>query len=90
MCRHPAITCQPCSPPTETAILDLERSWFKYAGRKDTEIRERFGLTPTRYYQQLSALLDRPEALAHDPLTVRRLLRLREARARQRSARRLG
>jgi hypothetical protein len=37
-----------------------------------------------------TALIDRPEALEADPLLVRRLRRLRAARQRQRSARRLG
>jgi hypothetical protein len=36
------------------------------------------------------AVIDRPEALAHDPLLVKRLRRLRAARQRARSARRLG
>jgi hypothetical protein len=43
-----------------------------------------------RYYQVLNALIDRPEALAADPLLVRRLRRLRASRQRQRQARRLG
>lgn len=64
----------------ERAVLELERSWFKFAGAKDAEIRERFGISPTRYYQVLNALLDRPEALAADPTTVRRLQRQRAAR----------
>jgi hypothetical protein len=38
----------------------------------------------------LNALLDRPEALAADPMLVKRLRRLRAARQRARSARRLG
>jgi len=67
-------------------ILTFERQWWKHAGAKDTAIRDLFGLTPTRYYQQLLQLLDRPEALAHDPVTVGRLRRLRDQRARGRSA----
>jgi hypothetical protein len=47
-------------------------------------------MSATRYYQVLNALIDRPEALAFDPLLVRRLRRLRAARQRARSARRLG
>lgn len=74
----------------EASMLELERSWWKFPGAKDTAIRERFGCSPTRYYQRLNALIDRPEALAHDPMLVRRLLRLRQERQRQRSARRLG
>ncbi len=71
-------------------ILDFERSWWKHAGVKEQAIRERFDMSATRYYQVLNALIDRPEALAADPLLVRRLRRLRSQRQRQRSARRLG
>lgn len=75
---------------TEKAMLDLERRWWKYQGAKESTIRERFSVSATRYYQQLNVLIDRPEALAHDPLLVRRLRRIREHRQHQRSARRLG
>jgi Protein of unknown function (DUF3263) len=71
-------------------ILDFERQWWKYAGAKETAVREKFDMSATRYYQVLNALIDRPEALEADPLLVRRLRRLRAARQRQRSARRLG
>ena len=66
--------------------LDFERQWWKYAGAKEAGIRDAFDESPTRYYQRLNALIDRPAALAHDPLGVRRLRRLRDARRRQRSA----
>lgn len=72
------------------AMLEFEQHWWKYAGAKEQAVRERFGVASTRYYQELNALIDRPEALAVDPLLVRRLRRLRAARQRQRSARRLG
>ncbi|MFT4083564.1 MAG: DUF3263 domain-containing protein [Nocardioides sp.] len=71
-------------------ILDFERNWWKYAGAKEAAVREKFDMSATRYYQVLNALIDRPEALEADPLLVRRLRRLRAARQRQRSARRLG
>ena len=71
-------------------ILEFERQWWKYAGAKETAIRESFDMSATRYYQVLNALIDRPEALAADPLLVRRLRRLRAERQRARSARRLG
>ena len=72
------------------AILDFERQWWKYAGAKEQAVREKFDMSSTRYYQVLNALIDRPEALAFDPLLVRRLRRLRAARQRARPARRLG
>src|SRR3954470_19783264 len=71
-------------------ILAFERQWWKYAGAKEQAIRELFDMSATRYYQVLNALLDRPEALAADPMLVKRMRRLRSARQRQRSARRLG
>ena len=71
-------------------ILGFERQWWKYAGAKEQAVREKFDMSSTRYYQVLNALIDRPAALAHDPLLVKRLRRLRSARQRARSARRLG
>jgi len=71
-------------------ILAFERQWWKYAGAKEAAVRDKFDMSSTRYYQVLNALIDRPEALEADPLLVRRLRRLRAARQRQRSARRLG
>lgn len=73
----------------ERAVLDLESTWFKYAGRKESVIRERFDMNTTRYYQVLRGLLQREEAMAYDPLLVRRLIRQQESRARARSAKRL-
>jgi hypothetical protein len=70
---------------TETAILEFERHWWKYAGAKETAIRETFGMSATVYYQRLNALIDKPAALAADPMLVRRLVRLRDQRRRVRS-----
>ena len=71
-------------------ILAFERQWWKYAGVKEQAIRELFDMSSTRYYQVLNGLIDTPEALAADPMLVKRLRRLRASRQRQRSARRLG
>jgi hypothetical protein len=71
-------------------ILAFERQWWKYAGAKEQAVRDLFEMSATRYYQVLNALLDRPEAMAADPMLVKRLRRLRAQRQRQRSARRLG
>ena len=75
---------------TEREILAFERQWWKYAGAKEQAIKDLFDLSATRYYQVLNALIDRPEALVHDPMLVKRLRRLRTTRQRTRSARRLG
>jgi hypothetical protein len=71
-------------------ILAFERQWWKFAGAKEQAIRDKFQMSATRYYQVLNALIDKPEALAHDPLLVKRLRRLRASRQRLRSAKRLG
>lgn len=73
----------------EQQILDFERQWWKYAGAKEQAVRDLFGFTATRYYQVLNALIDHPAALAHDPMLVKRLRRLRSSRQQARSARRL-
>ena len=74
----------------EREILAFESQWWKYAGAKEQAVRELFDMSATRYYQVLNALIDKPEALAQDPLLVKRLRRLRATRQRNRSARRLG
>ena len=74
----------------DAEILDFERQWWKLGGAKDQGIRDRFGFSPTRYYQVLNEIIDNPAALAEDPLLVRRLRRLRTSRQKTRSARRLG
>lgn len=67
-------------PARERSILALERRGFPGPGAKERAIREQLGLAPVRYYQLLNALLNDPRALAHDPVTVNRLRRVREAR----------
>jgi hypothetical protein len=74
----------------ELDMLAFERQWWRAAGAKETAIRDRFGLSPTRYYQVLNALVDRPAALVADPLLVRRLRRVRVARRRTRPSRGAG
>lgn len=71
-------------------ILDLEREWWKHGGSKERVVRERFDMSATRYYQILNRLIETSEALAYDPMLVKRLRRMRSARQRQRAARRLG
>lgn len=74
----------------QAALLDFEKQWWALPGSKETEIRERFDISPTRYYQLLNSLIDSDVALAHDPLLVKRLRRQRATRQKERTARRLG
>ena len=83
-------TIEPDLDERSRRILDFEREWWKYAGAKEQAVRERFDVSPTRYYQLLNRVIDDEAALSYDPMLVKRLRRLRAARQRQRAARRLG
>ena len=71
----------------ETRILDFENNWWRFAGAKESAIKELFDLSAPRYYQLLNDLIDRDDALMASPMLVKRLRRLREARMQARSAR---
>jgi hypothetical protein len=84
---HPA---QPTSDQLDELalrVLEFERAWASRIGPKDAAIRSEFSIPAARYYQMLYALIDSPAALRSDPLLVRRLQRLRDARSRARAAR---
>lgn len=74
----------------QAALLEFEKRWWSLPGSKESEIRARFQISPTRYYQLINALIDTDAALNHDPLLVKRLRRLRSTRQKERTARRLG
>ncbi|CAB4752679.1 unannotated protein [freshwater metagenome] len=69
----------------ESKILEFEGQWWKFAGAKESAIKELFDLTPPAYYQLLNNLIDRDDALLAAPMLVKRLRRLREARTNARS-----
>ena len=69
----------------EVRILDFERQWWRYAGAKETGIKEQFNISAREYYELLNNLIDREDALAAAPLLIKRLRRLREARITARS-----
>jgi hypothetical protein len=87
--RTPASPAADALTERDEAILAFERQWWRHAGAKEQAIRQDFGLSAARYYQLLGALIDSPAALAHDPMLVKRLQRLRDARAAARTARTL-
>jgi hypothetical protein len=70
--------------------LDLEATWWRHAGTKDTAIREVLGEEPSAYHRRLGRLIDDPEALLHAPVLIRRLRRQRAQRLGTRSGRRLA
>lgn len=70
----------------EHAALAIAARTYRYPGIRDQHIRHETGWSPTRYYAVLDALIDRPDVEAAYPVLVRRLRRVREARARARGA----
>jgi hypothetical protein len=56
----------------EFRILEFERSWWRFAGAKESAIKE---------------LFDRQDALEASPMLVKRLRRLRDARTSARTTR---
>lgn len=74
----------------ERQQLDFAGLWFRFAGAQEQQIRDRFDMSATRYWQAVNGLIDRPEALAYAPTTVNRLRRLRVERQAARSSKRLG
>lgn len=71
----------------EMRILAFERNWWRQPGAKEQAVADTLGLSATRYYQLLNELIDRKEALAFDPVLVKRLRRQRARRQRLRAAR---
>lgn len=70
----------------ERKVLDFERGWWRLPGPKDRNIHHMLGFSAAAYYRALRAALDKPAALSYDPLTVRRLRRLRASAAPDRRA----
>ena len=48
----------------ERDLLDFAGLWWKYAGTQVQEIRDRFDLSATSYWEAVNGLIDRPEAWA--------------------------
>ena len=74
------------------SLLAFERAWLnrpQHDGAKEAAIRERFGCSPTVYYQQLVAILDTREALEVDAVTVG-VVRRRLARGQRQRVTRSG
>lgn len=60
-------------------ILDFERGWWQLPGPKDQMITVRFGCSAADYYRHLVALIDHGPARDYDPLTVRRIQKIRNS-----------
>ncbi|MCQ9343719.1 DUF3263 domain-containing protein [Corynebacterium sp. 153RC1] len=65
-------------------LLDLLAFEEQTHRNKEEAIRERFGVSPVRYYQALNIAIDVPHVMAAYPLLTARLRRLRDARMNKR------
>ncbi|MGI0519889.1 DUF3263 domain-containing protein [Microbacterium maritypicum] len=74
----------------DRAILAMEVAWPRHGSAKEEVIRAQLGMSAARYYQLLGRLIESEAALEYDPMLVRRLRRIRDSRARQRSTRTPG
>lgn len=89
-----ASTAEPAVRPAglserDACILAFERRGWRHAGAKEQAIRAQFDFSAARYYQVLATLIDSPAALAHDPMLVKRLHRMQDARSQARGSRSL-
>lgn len=71
----------------DRALLDLAGAFYAEESGRVAAVHARFGMTPTRFWQRVNALIGSLEALEHDPLTVNRLRRLRASRVKSHSLR---
>ena len=64
----------------ERTALRLATAHYRYPAVRETHALEQLGLTPSRFWQYVLGLIDRPDVLAEMPMECRRLQRLRDAR----------
>lgn len=67
-------------PVRSHMTLHLAAARYAHPGRRDADVRELLGWTPTTFWAHVDRLLDDPAALAAYPQDVSRLRRLRERR----------
>jgi hypothetical protein len=60
--RNPAGSARP-----RCAFLQFEKQWWRYAGAKESAVRELFDMIRHRYYQVLNGLLDNPARSRPNP-----------------------
>ncbi|MEW6898704.1 DUF3263 domain-containing protein [Trueperella pyogenes] len=68
----------------ERAVLRIEREWWRIAATREQAIRSELGMSPSKYYIQLSRMLDCERVWKADPVLVDRLRRLRDGRLAER------
>jgi hypothetical protein len=81
--RIPAHTIHMAAPE----LLAFEETCTVRGQAKDERIRTVLGIPPARYYMLLHRAIDTTEALETNPMLVKRLRRMRDARLREQQRR---
>lgn len=71
----------------DRAVLEFAARTYRHDGHQQAAIRAELGMSATRFWQRLRAVVRDPAALEVDPVTVHRYERLMARQARVRSAR---
>ncbi len=82
----------PVTHEDKLAVIALAAQWYHYSGAREQDIRKRYGVSATRFYQVLNVLIDEPEIVKDCPAECRRFREQRDTRALVRTAvrRKLG
>jgi hypothetical protein len=54
-------------------MIDVAAGTYKYAGSLELEAQRQFGLSPTRYWQEVNRLIRTESAIAYRPAAVARI-----------------
>jgi hypothetical protein len=68
----------------ERIAIRLAAAHYRWPAVRDAEVREQLGMTPTRFWQVVGALIVRADVVAEMPVECARLRRLHESRRRER------
>lgn len=60
----------------ESRLLDFESAHPRHDGAKEEALARELEMAPARYYQLLSRLISRADAVAYDPLLIHRVQRM--------------
>lgn len=71
-------------------MIDVAGGTYKYAGSLEVEAQAKFGLSPTRYWQEINQLIQTEAAVAYKPALVAKLRGRRTSRAARVTSRLLG
>jgi hypothetical protein len=71
---------------SDAKVLDLAGRTYAFEGAREADVWDELHVTMHRFWQRANLLIDTEAALARDPLNVKRLRRLRDARLRRRAS----